>query len=331
MAETCTLIGDLGGTHARFALAGPGRPGYSHELTLDCEDYDTAEAAISGYLQRTGKQTGCGYQPSLICLAVAGPVMGGAVRFLNNHWRLDSRNLRLRFPGAQVKLLNDYEAVAWSVPLLQDEELEVIGPVQPDRGDKADFTLAVLGPGTGLGVAGLISRNDYRVPIVGEGGHSGFAAETWAQSDLLEQLRGRFERVSNERLLSGPGLENIYWALSRIRGEPGSKIKAPEIFKRALSDEDGRASETLRLFYQILGQVAGDLALELSAYDGVYIAGGIVWRYPGLLKASTFRSGFENKGRYRDLMERIPTYLILHSQPGLLGASQVARQIAGQR
>jgi glucokinase len=164
-------------------------------------------------------------------------------------------------------------------------------------------------------------------PVVGEGGHAGFAPENRTQIKVLRQLRQRHERVSYERLISGPGLEGIYWALGKVHGKQTARITAAEIFSRVLANEDVIATESVQLFYEVLGQVAGNLALVLGAYDGIYLAGGILKRYPDLLQTSNFRSGFENKGRHRSLLERIPTSLILHPQPGLLGASYCAREL----
>jgi glucokinase len=164
-------------------------------------------------------------------------------------------------------------------------------------------------------------------PVAGEAGHSGFAPETQLQIDVLVALRERFSRVSDERLLSGPGLENIYWALSRIHGDKPASLAAAEICELAAKRNNGRAVEALQLFFEILGQVAGNLALTLGAIDGIYIAGGIARRYPDLLVGSRFRSGFEAKGSYRSLMERIPTQLIVHPEPGLLGAAWQAKQL----
>ena len=148
------------------------------------------------------------------------------------------------------------------------------------------------------------------------------------QIDLLTVLREQFDRVSTERLVSGPGIENIYWALTRLRGEKRTQLAPAEIFEAAVSNRDELAAEAAHLFFEILGQEAGNLALTLGASDGIYIAGGIAKRYPDFLKNSRFRSGFESKGRYRTLMERIPTQLILHDQPGLLGAAYCVLQQA---
>jgi glucokinase len=202
-----------------------------------------------------------------------------------------------------------------------------VGLPGPKNLKKSDFTLGILGPGTGLGAAGLFKRGDQISPIVGEAGHLGFAPETQVQIELLSQLRDRFDRVSDERLVSGPGLENTYWALGEIRGHKNAQLSAAEIFSAASKSGDSTASESVQLFFEILGQVAGNLALSLGAADGVYIAGGIVKRNPKLIANSRFRTGFERKGRYRSLMENIPTQVILHPQPGLLGASYCAIEI----
>lgn len=330
MAEPCLLIGDLGGTNARFALAMKRQNRFEDELSLSCADYPTAEDAIDHYLAETGRR-----RPDVICLAVAGPIVNQTVRFLNNNWTLGAGELAGRYPGARVRLLNDFEAVAYSLPLLESNDLQAIGLPGPcDLAAAGDFTVGVVGPGTGLGVGGLLSREGRVYPLVGEGGHAGFAPETKVQLAVLEQLRGRFERVSNERLLSGPGLQNVFWALQRIHGRPTESADPAEIFRRAQGNEDEIASETVQLFFEALGQVSGNLALALGTHEGIHIAGGIVRRYPELLKSSSFRSGFENKGRHRSLMEQIPTCLVTYPQPGLLGASFMARELhshAGRR
>lgn len=326
MTDPCLLIGDIGGTNARFALARPDETGFTNEITLACSDYETAEQGIADYLERSGSG-----KPNVICLAAAGPVVDGRVRFTNNHWVIDSHALKEKFNLSSVQLLNDFEAIAYSILMLGEHDLATIGLVPAEHEGKTKASYGVLGPGTGLGEGGLLVRESGVYPIVGEGSHAGFAPETRMQLKVLEQLRQRFDRVSSERLVSGPGLENIYWALCKIRGEPATDITAAEIFSRVLAKEDPVAEEATQLFFEALGQVAGNLALSLGAFDGMYLAGGIVKRYPDLLNSSGFRSGFENKGRHRPLMEKVPTLLILHPQPGLLGASYCARELFRQR
>ena len=158
-----------------------------------------------------------------------------------------------------------------------------------------------------------------------------FAPETQQQIDVLTVLRDRFDRVSAERLLSGPGIENLYWALSTIHGEKGAHLDAADIFAKGRDNSDVRAAETVQLFFEVLGQVAGNLALSLGAWDGVYIAGGISRRYPETMVNSRFRSGFDRKGRHRTLMEAVPTSLVTYEQPGLLGASYCALRLLVER
>ena len=319
MPAPSLLIGDIGGTNARFALAAADRPGFRHERTLACADYATAEAAIDKYLSETGAG-----RPAVICIAAAGPVVDGRVRFTNNHWSLATADLARSFGTDSVRLLNDFEAIAYSIPFLGPDDCVAAGILPLPELGSGDFTVGIVGPGTGLGAAGLLRRDGGLYPVVGEGGHLGFAPESRLQMKLLSQLRQEFDRVSDERLVSGPGLENIYQALAGLHGEQNVHLSAKDIFTRAAGNRDVRAGEALQLFYEILGQVAGNLALTLGAADGVYIAGGIVKRNTDLLANSRFRSGFENKGRHRSLMERIPTQVIVHPEPGLLGASYVA-------
>lgn len=314
MSDRCLLIGDIGGTNARFALATPDRPGYHSVLELQCSDFATADDAISHYLSATKADS-----PDAICLAAAGPIVDDRVKITNNHWDISVAESRADFGIDNVRLLNDFTAIAYAIPLLTETEVRSIGRHDHDWLPKGNFKVAILGPGTGLGVGGLFRRGDALVPVTGEGGHVGFAPETEQQLDIFKVLRGRFDRVSAERLIAGSGLENIYLAIKTIRGESGPKLSAAEIF--AARRPGNLAAEAVDTFFEMLGQVAGDVALMLGAVDGVYIAGGIAKRYPETLEESAFRSAFESKGRHRSLMERIPTRLITYDQPGLLGAA----------
>ncbi len=320
--ETSLLIGDIGGTNARFAIADPGRPAFSNAVTLQCNDYESADVAIKHYLKTVHAGT-----PQVICLAAAGPIIDKRVRFTNNHWEIATDELAAEFSIDAVQLLNDFEAIAYSVPFLGEDDCMPIGLPESRPLDADDYMVGIIGPGTGLGAVGLRKHGDLYLPTAGEASHGGFAPETQVQIDILNALRERFDRVSSERLVSGPGLENIYWALMRIHGEKRAHQAPAGIFKAAIDNSDPLAAEAVQMFFEVFGQVAGDLALTLGAEDGIYIAGGIAKRYPDLLKNSRFRSGFENKGRHRSLMERIPTQLILHDEPGLLGAAYCALQL----
>ena len=327
MADKSLLIGDIGGTNARFAIVDtkpdPELAGFTDAKTLQCADYASADDAIRHYLDDMSLAA-----PDVICLAVAGPVVNDTVQVTNNHWTLSVADIMADFGIKAVRLLNDFEAVACSIPQMQTGDVTTIG--LPDRRPDldADFNIAILGPGTGLGTAGLVRRGQAVIPVVGEGGHVGFAPQSQVQVEILNALRNKFDRVSVERLISGSGLENIYWALTRIHGEQRTQLSAKDIFASSGDGSDPRATETTQMFFEILGQVAGDLALMLGAEDGVYIAGGITKRYPRVLQQSGFRQAFENKGRHRALMEQTPTLLITHDEPGLLGAAYCALELS---
>lgn len=321
MNERCLLIGDIGGTNARFALATPDRPGFHGVVELQCADFASADDAISHYLAVSKAKT-----PDAVCLAAAGPVVNDTVKITNNHWDISAAETRADFGIDAVRLINDFAAIAYSIPLLTETEVRSIGPKSAHSLHADHFDVAILGPGTGLGVAGLCRRGETLVPITGEGGHVGFAPETALQLEILRVLRDQFDRVSAERVIAGSGLVNIHGALRVIRGESGTKMTAAEIFaERAPGNV---AEEAVDVFFELLGQVAGDVALTLGAVDGVYIAGGIAKRYPDLLESSGFRSAFEGKGRRRGLMEGIPTRLITYDQPGLLGAAYCVLELS---
>lgn len=317
MKEKCLLIGDIGGTNARFALANTDAPGFRDVLELKCANFESSTDAIQHYLREIGAGT-----PDAMCLAAAGPVVDEAVDLTNNHWQVSVAEVRKTFGVAAVSLLNDFEAIAYSIPFLEEDDSVAIACDEEHHLPDKKFDVAIMGPGTGLGIAGLCRRGETLVPVTGEGGHVGFAPETPLQAEILSVLQQKFDRVSTERLVAGSGLPNIYEALAVIRGEPKASPSAAEIF--AAAKEGGLAAEVVDVFFEMLGQVAGDLALLLGALDGVYIAGGIAKRYPDILEHSRFRSAFEDKGRYEPVMKRIPTRLILHEQPGLLGAAYCA-------
>ena len=319
--EKTLLIGDIGGTNARFALATDA--GFTGELTLRCADFASADDAIRHYLNDVSAAS-----PAVICLAAAGPVVGNAVRITNNHWTLNADRIADDFGIKKVRLMNDFEAAAHSILQLDADDVRTIG--LPDARPLSDkhFNIAIVGPGTGFGAAGLVRRGQTTIPIVGEGGHVGFAPRTQVQVEMLNTLRGKFDRVSVDRLVSGPGIENIYWALTQIHGEERTQSSAKEIFASSADGSDPRAVESTQMFFELLGQVAGDFTLSLGAVDGVYIAGGISKRYPDQLLNSGFRSAFEDKGRHRAYMESIPTLLITHEEPGLLGAAYCALSLS---
>ena len=324
MTDKSLIIADIGGTNARFALASEKFPYFEQAQTLQCADFENIEQAIDTYLQtqKIGLLDG-------ICFAVAGPIQDQSVRFTNNHWFIKNTDLRQRYSTDQVQLLNDFESIAYSLPQLDETDLSAISSGNISDGSKLvidqDFTVGVLGPGSGLGIAGLCQRGTNIFPLSTEGGHVGFAPDNPLQDQLLKSLHNKFGRVSNERLLSGPGLVNIHEVLCEINGQANPGLSPADIATATREQSDLTCLQSMELFFEILGQVAGDTALALGAYQGIFIGGGISQRYPQQLAHSKFRAGFENKGRYHNLMKKIPTWLITHKNPGLVGSSVYAR------
>ena len=326
------LIADIVGTNARFALAKPSELSedinhtnstpYEHALTLQCADFDSISDAINNYLNHEQVSS-----LKAICFAVAGPVKNQTVQFTNNRWSISAQQLQLEFNAQQSTLLNDFEAIAYSLAQLGESDLHPLGDKGTNTINTNHQPKAVVGPGSGLGIAGLIHDQNRLIPVASEGGHAGFSPDNPIQTEICHYLQGKFGRVSNERLLSGPGLVNIYEAICAIKGIENNGLHASDISQSGANKSDPICVEALELFFHILGQVAGDTALMMKATGGVFIAGGIAQRFPELLSNSQFRSGFENKGRYQELMLDIPTWLVMHKNPGLVGASVFAQQL----
>ncbi|MEM1433086.1 MAG: glucokinase [Pseudomonadota bacterium] len=319
MAEAVTLVGDIGGTNARFALVA-GDNAYRQERVFSCESFSDADAAIAAYLDET--QTS---HLDAIYIAAAGRVMNGACRFMNNHWFIDEAALRARFGCARAGVFNDFVAVAYGLPGLHIDYCTEVGHSMAPVVLEEDFNIGVIGPGTGLGAGALLGRGGQRIPIESEAGHMAFAPESTLQRELLDSLAHRFERVSCERLLSGLGLENIYLGLAEVHGLSVKAQSAAQIFAQSQDRACCIEREATDLFFSVLGQVTGDLALAYGVKQGMYVAGGIVQRYPSMLRESQFRACFTNKGRHSELLERVPTYLVEHPYPGLFGAAEYAR------
>lgn len=318
MSKPTTLIADIGGTNARFALSSRQSPFFSDAQTLQCVDYPTLMGAIEAYLKNQNVAS-----LDAICFAVAGPIKNEAMSFLNNSWAISCAELREKYQIQHVKLMNDFESVSYSLSKLGRDDLLNVG-LDHEPKSNGDFKVGVVGPGSGLGVAGLQSKDGMLMPLSSEGGHVGFAPDSPLQIKILEHIQSKLGRVSNERLLSGPGLVNIHEALCAINNIANPGLTPADIAVASREKSNELCVQAMQVFFEVLGQVCGDTVLALGAYDGIYIGGGIAQRYPNQLLQSRFRKGFENKGRYRGLMESIPTWLITHKNPGLLGASVYA-------
>jgi glucokinase len=316
------LVGDVGGTNARFAIAHmvEGRPVLEHHESFPAETYPTFLEGVKAFID------GCDVKPTSGVIAVAGPVTDGEIDLTNSPWRVSETELKT-LGLDPVRLINDFEALAWGAPVVPADHLASLGG--PAEGEP-HTAIAVLGPGTGFGVSALardIHGNEIAMPS--EGGHACFAPGDPIEDEILRILRRRYDRVSIERLICGPGLLNMHRALAEIDGRETHIDDPAQITKEALEDPRSHCGATLARFCAILGAVAGDIALTTGARAGVYIAGGIAPRILPFLQASPFRERFERKGRFKDYMAAIPTNVILHKHAALLGAARVAFADAG--
>lgn len=314
MAAPTTLLADIGGTNARFALLRDAALGPT--LVLAVADFETADAAIRAALARLNPQT----PPDRALLAGAGPRRGARLALTNGTWVLDAAQLRRALGFDQVVLMNDFEALAWALPRLGAGDLIDIGAdTATGRTALAGAPCALLGPGTGLGVAGVLSGPDGPLILVTEGGHATLAAEDAREDKILERLRARFGHVSAERVLSGQGLLDLYGVVAELAGGPATYATPAALTEAALSGASREARVALEIFCAMLGGFAGNLALTLGAQGGVYLGGGILPRLADFLAGSAFRARFEAKGRFRDYLAPIPTRLIVHPAPAFLG------------
>ena len=322
------LLADIGGTNARFALADTA---LQSPLIADSigeyavADFPSLADAARHYLDQTGA-TARNDGPRNGVFAVAGRVDGDEARITNHPWVISLSRTRgaLGFDG--LRLVNDFAAQAMAVSLLTADDVVAIGGAHWSPAVVSENrTYAVIGPGTGLGVGGLLVRDSRRYALETEGGHVSFPPGTPEEIEILEKLSAQFGRVSNERLICGPGLVNLHRALSEIAGEDPGPMQPADITARAAAG-DPRCMRTLDVFCAVFGAIAGDLVLSAGAWDGVFLTGGLAPRLLSSLQHSGFRQRFEHKGRFSPAMARVPTLVVVHPQPGLLGAAAFAAE-----
>jgi len=305
------LVADIGGTHARLALERD-RGRFDAVQVLVCDDYDGIEALLRAYL------TQCGEPVRHAAIAIANPIEGDAVRMTNRHWSFSIDTTRQALGLETLLVVNDFTALASALPALQPVDRRAVGGGQALPGQP----IAVLGPGTGLGVSGLVPHSDGYVALMSEGGHTSFAPRDEREDIVLAHARRQYGHVSFERVASGMGLELIYAALNAHRGgRMPSPMSAADIVRRAVAEECVLCAEVVDVFAAVLGTAASDLALTLGARGGVYIGGGIVPRLGARFDASPFRARFEDKGRFSAYLQAIPTWVLTHATPALIGAA----------
>jgi len=312
-ADGPRLLADIGATHARFTLeTAPGV--FRQTAVLRCDDYDGIVALLNAYLAEQK-----GERITHAAFAMANPVSGDLVRMTNRDWQFSTDEVRRTMGWSTLVIVNDFTALAMALPGLQAGDVLQVG------GGKAQphAVAGVLGAGTGLGVSGVIPTADGFVTLGSEGGHVAFAPSDEREFAILQTAWREWPHVSNERILSGPGMELIYRALAERNGVQAPARTAAEIVACALDDQDALCLEVLECFAGMLGGAAANLALTLGAFGGIFIGGGIVPRIAQWFAGSPFRARFEAKGRFTEYLAEIPTYVIMTPNPALRGVSTI--------
>jgi glucokinase len=311
-ADATWLIADIGATSTRCALC---RVGDRHRRELRIfqnDQFDSLKALLDGYVAALGEKPAAG------ALAIAAPISGDDVQMTNRDWRFNRLEMAERLGLERLYIINDFHAVAYALPQLPKRDLVEIGKASAYR----DGSRAALGPGSGLGVGAWIVGNGKGVAMHGEGGHVTLAARDEAEDRIVARIRERYGHASAERVLSGPGIIALHSAMH------GENMKTSKEITSGTVDRKCRA--TMEQFYRFLASVAADLAMTTGAYGGIYIAGGIVPDNIEQIQASMFRERFEDKNRYRNYMQGIPTYVITDPTPGLTGLmAYIAEHNAG--
>lgn len=316
MSDGPALIADIGGTHVRFALVNRGEAPVE-TMVLRCGDYPGPAEAARAYLATLGAR------PKRAAFAVASPVAGDRVKFTNSAWDFSVAGLQRDLGFERFDVVNDFAAVALSVRHLGVDDLRKLG-----GGEAVErMPIAVLGPGTGLGVSGVVPAPGGRwVALATEGGHVTMPAFDDREAALLEWLRRHHGHISAERVISGQGLVNLYRAVAGINGRQAIYTTPDAISGRGLDNSCPICREALDTFFAMLGTVTGNLVLTLGALGGAYIAGGILPRMPDALATSAFRERFEAKGRFQSYLGPIPCWLVCHPQPAFAGLAALAAE-----
>jgi glucokinase len=321
MTVATAILADIGGTNARFALLVDSEP--TLITTYAVANYPSPVEAARAYLEGPA----AGYQPQTAVMAAAGPVVRGRISMTNAAWVVDAAQLRGGLALKWARVVNDFEALGWALPGFRPEDLAMIGPAMP----AASATMAVMGPGTGFGLAALASDGKAEVVLVTEAGHATLPSESAREDAIIEELRARHPHVSIERALSGPGLIELYEAIAAVDKKKVAPRSSADIVAHALAGDCATSRATLEAFCAFLGSVAGNAALTLGALGGIFIAGGIVPRFIDFVRTSAFRQRFETKGRLTPYLAAVPTAVIVHPEPAFVGLARLAhRQVTAK-
>ena len=306
-----SLVADIGGTNARFALVEDSNFDLIEPQNLTCSEYPTIVDAIKTYLDNVSVS-----EPAKSAISIASPVTGDQLTMTNHVWQFSVSETRKKLGLKTLKLLNDYTALALALPGLPEHECIKIGGGSLVEG----FAKAAIGPGTGLGVSGLIPIGMHWHPLESEGGHASYGPATEREVEVIRLMKTRLKHVSVESMVSGPGISRLYGSISELETGSYQDKKPSEITDLALSGECNLAAEAVSIFCEALGTVAGNLALTLGARGGVYLGGGILRKIPRLFENSGFRTRFEEHGRLTGYLQQIPTYIVNTDYPALVGA-----------
>ena len=312
------VLADVGGTNVRFALLTGGGLGPIEHMAV--RDHQRFGDALAAFLARQTQRAAI----RKAIFAVAGVVTSERCALTNNAWVIDAAELRARFGLTGISIVNDFEAIAWSLPHLTGNDLRIVGGGDP----VVDAPMVALGPGTGLGVAAYFPRENGAFVLHSEAGHATVPGGSPREDAIIETLRQRFGHVSAERVLSGQGLENLYRAIAAFDSLAAPERSAAEITQAAIAGRCAVSRAALDTFCAMLGDVAGNIALGFCAQGGVFIAGGIASHIRDYLPRSQFRPRFEAKGRLSEYLKTIPVYLILHADPAFIGLRSLAARLA---
>ena len=312
-ADGPRLLADIGATHARFGLETA--PGVLRQVSvLLCDDYSGIVPLLHAYLAQTG-----GVRINHAAFALANPISGDYIRMTNRDWEFSTDEVRRTLGLSTLLIVNDFTALAMALPGFEPKDLMQVG----GGAQQSHAVAGVLGPGTGLGVSGVIPTIDGFVTLGSEGGHVNFAPADEREFAILQYAWQEWPHVSNERLISGPGIELMYRALAKRNGVEAPERSTADIVSGALEEKDALCLETLETFAGMLGGAAANLAVTLGAFGGIFIGGGIVPRIAEWFATSPFRARFEAKGRFTDYIAQIPTYVIMTPNPALHGVSAI--------
>ena len=307
------MVGDIGGTNARFALVAPGKSELMSIKTLQCTKFETVQEAIKSYLSSINDA-----EIISACIASAGTTHLDVFKPANNDWVINKSNVSSALNDIQVNWINDFSAQALATTTLKSNDVIVInqGAVQPER------VRLVIGPGTGLGTCGLINSSNGWVPLPAQGGHSDFAPNSSLEIEIWTLLQKQFGHVAVERILSGPGIVNLYKALCQINEKEVLFNSPSEITSAAIKvNPDSMSKETLHLFCRIFGSVTGTIALSTGCLGGIYITSDLVRNFLDFFIDSDFLKSFEDKGRLKYYMTDIPIFISKKENMGLIGST----------